>query len=170
MRPQLMQGIMTLRNTKANIRRLECVLPRLRFVPNRLVRFTPTPCYLEAEKPDQAEHAQTYPGAKLDAHEACDRVLLLAAIASSEDQKKASTKEDRLSGTVHMIDKGASTIVIRKGVLQRAVVYNAATKFTIQNQSAGSIDDVIVGRRVTCLGMFNDRTQLIATWIDIRTK
>ena len=91
-------------------------------------------------------------------------------MASSEDKKKASTKEDRLSGTVHMIDKDASTIVIRKGALQRAVVYNDATKFTIQNQSAGSLDDVIVGRRVICFGTFNDKTQLVATRVDIRTR
>jgi len=52
-------------------------------------------------------------------------LLSLAAVASAEDQKKTSTKEGRLSGTVHMIDKDASTIIIRKGAIQRKVVYNA---------------------------------------------
>ena len=56
--------------------------------------------------------------------------LSLAAMASAEGQKKTSTKEDRLSGTIHMIDKDTLTIIIRKG-FQRKVVYNAETRFTI---------------------------------------
>ena len=95
-------------------------------------------------------------------------MLTLAAIVSAQDQKKTSTKE-RLIGTVHMIDKDASSIVIRKGAVQRRVVYSGETKFTIQNKP-GSIDDVIVGRPVICLGSFNDKSQLMATHIDVRSK
>ena len=94
--------------------------------------------------------------------------LSLAVMASAQDQKKSSTKEDRLSGTIHMIDKDASSIVIRKGAVPYKVVYNAETKFTFQNQP-GSIDDVIVGRRVICLGRFNDKVPFVATRIDVRT-
>jgi Domain of unknown function (DUF5666) len=97
-------------------------------------------------------------------------VLSLAVIASAEDQKKTSTKEDRLSGTVHRIDQDTSTIIIRKGAVQRTVVYNAETKFTIQNKPDGSIDDVIVGRRVMCPGKFNDKAQLLATRIEVRSR
>src|SRR6266436_578615 len=98
-------------------------------------------------------------------------LLSLAVMASAQDQKKTSTKQDRLSGTVHMVDKDASTIIIRKGIVQRtAVIYNAETQFTIQNKPGGSIDDVIVGRQVICLGTFNDKTQLVATRIDVRAK
>jgi hypothetical protein len=57
--------------------------------------------------------------------------LSVAAIAHAEDQKKTATKEDRLSGTVHMIDKDASTIIIRKGADRRTVLYTAETKITI---------------------------------------
>ena len=95
--------------------------------------------------------------------------LAFAFLASAQNQK-TSTKEDRLSGTVHMIDKDTSTIIIRKGAIQRKVLYNAETKFTIQNKPSGSVDDVIVGRRVICLGKFNDKTQLVATRIDVRAK
>jgi len=98
-------------------------------------------------------------------------LLSLAVMAGAQDQKKTSTKQDRLSGTVHMVDKDASTIIIRKGIVQRTVVvYNAETQFTIQNKPGGSIDDVIVGRRVICLGTFNDKTQLVATRVDVRAK
>ena len=87
--------------------------------------------------------------------------LTLTVVLHAED-KKPTTKEDRLSGTVHMIDKEAASIVVRKGVVPYKVIYNGETKFTIQNQP-GSINDVIVGRRVLCLGTFNDKTQLLAT-------
>ena len=96
--------------------------------------------------------------------------LALAAVASAEGQKKISTKEERLEGTVHMVDKETATIIIRKGAVQGKVVYNAETKFTIQNKSGGSIDDVIVGRRAICLGTFNEKAQLAATRVDVRTK
>ena len=49
-------------------------------------------------------------------------LLSVAAVAHAEDQKKTATKEDRLSGTVHMIDKDASTIIIRKGADRRTVL------------------------------------------------
>ena len=95
--------------------------------------------------------------------------LILAGIASAQDQKKTSAKVDRLSGTVHSIDKDTSSIIIRKGAVQRRVLYNAETKFTIQNKP-GSIDDVIVGRQVICLGSFNDKSHLLATRVEVRSR
>ena len=97
-------------------------------------------------------------------------LLSLAAMARAADQKKTSTKEDRLTGTVHRIDKDTFTIIIRKGAVQRKVVYNAETKFTIQNKPDGSVDDVIVGRRVICLGKLNDNAQLLATRVEVRSR
>ena len=68
-----------------------------------------------------------------------------------------------------MTDKDNSSIIIRKGAIQRRVVYNAETKFTIKNKP-GSIDDVIVGRQVVCLASFNDKSQLMATRVEIRSR
>jgi hypothetical protein len=96
-------------------------------------------------------------------------LLSVAAIARAEDQKKTATKEDRLSGTVHMIDRDTSTIIIRKGADRRTVIYTAETKITIQNKP-GSLDDVIVGRRATCVGTQKEKTQFLATSVDVRTK
>ena len=58
----------------------------------------------------------------------------------------------------------------RPAVVQREVVYNAETKFTIQNKPDGSVDDVIVGRRVICLGKLNDKAQLLATRVEVRSR
>ena len=96
-------------------------------------------------------------------------LLSLAGIARTEDQKKTATKEERLSGTVHMIDKDASTIIIRKGADRRTVIYTADTKITIQNKP-GSLDDVIVGRHATCIGTLKDKAQFVATRVDVRTQ
>ena len=96
-------------------------------------------------------------------------LFLSLAMASAQGQAK-TFKEDRLTGTVHMVDKDTSTIIIRKGAVQRKVVYNTETKFTIQNKPIGSIYDVIVGRRAICVGTLNNKTQLVATRVDVRTK
>ena len=97
-------------------------------------------------------------------------LLSLAVMASAQDQKKTSTKQDRLSGTVHRVEKDTSTIIVRKGTVQREVVYSAETNFTLQNKPDGSVDDVIVGRRVICLGKFNDKAQLLATRVEVRSR
>jgi hypothetical protein len=96
-------------------------------------------------------------------------LLILAGMVSAQDQKKTSTKADRLSGTVHTIDKDTSSIILRKGAVQRRVVYNTETQFTIRNKP-GSIDDVIVGRQVICLGSLNDKSQSVATRVEIRSR
>jgi len=89
--------------------------------------------------------------------------------AQQKEGKGTTTKEDRLDGTVHMIDKDTKTVTVRlRGkTTQRQVVYNESTKFTYRNKP-GSLDDVKDGRRVICLGKTNDKNQLIATRIDIR--
>ena len=101
---------------------------------------------------------------------ACIWLFLSLASANAYGQAKTSPKEGRLTGTVHMVDKETSTIIIRKGAILRKVVYDAETKFTLEKKTQGSIDDVIVGRRAICFGTFNDKTQLVATRVDVRTK
>jgi len=98
-------------------------------------------------------------------------VLLALALASQgvaqEKKKAAQPKEDRLSGTVQMINKDTSTITIRRDNVQRVVVYNADTKFTKVNKP-GSLDEVKEGARLICLGKFDEKSRLVATRIDVR--
>ncbi len=93
--------------------------------------------------------------------------LSVATPTYAKEKKAAAAKEDRLSGTIHMINKDTSTITLRKGNVQRQIVYSADTKYTYRNKP-GTMDDVKEGRRVICLGKFNDKTQLVATRIDVR--
>jgi hypothetical protein len=91
-------------------------------------------------------------------------VLLTGGVALAQ----AKGKEDKLEGTIHMINKDTSTITLRvRGNVQRQVVYTPDTKYTYRNKP-GSMEEVKEGRRVICLGTFNDKTQLVATRIDVR--
>ena len=88
--------------------------------------------------------------------------------AKEKKPKAASTKEDRLSGTIHMINKDTKTITLRtRNNVQRQVVYDDNTKVTYRNKP-GTWDDVKEGRRVIVLGKFNDKTQLMASRVDVR--
>ena len=98
--------------------------------------------------------------------------LTLTTGASAQEEKKAEAKpkkEDRLSGTVQMMDKNTSTITLRKDSVTRSVVYTTDTKFTKHNKP-GSLDDVKEGRRLICLGKFDEKARLVARHIDVRTE
>jgi uncharacterized protein YoxC len=93
----------------------------------------------------------------------------LAMVMGAQDKKTKKTKEDRISGTIQMMNKDTKTITVRaSGNIQRQVVYNDDTKYTKVNKPGGTLDELKDGTRVICLGKFNDKTQLVATRIDIR--
>lgn len=100
-------------------------------------------------------------------------VASLSGQAYAQEEKGAAKAkapaEDRLSGTVHMIDKATSTITLRtRGNVMRQVVYSDATKITNQNKPGGTLEEIKEGTRLICLGKFDEKTRLIATRIDIR--
>lgn len=93
---------------------------------------------------------------------------LTGQVYAQAKKEKKSSKEERISGRVHMVNKDTSTITVRTGGnVQRQVVYSADTKFTYRNQ-AGSMDDVKDGRRVICIGKFDEKTRLMASRVDVR--
>jgi hypothetical protein len=97
----------------------------------------------------------------------------VAAPAESQQKgtKAAVAKQDRVEGSIHMTDKAAKTVTVRLAGrdMQRQVLYDDHTKFTFRNKPA-SVDEVQDGRRVICLGKFNDKLQLVASRIDVRDK
>jgi catabolite regulation protein CreA len=93
--------------------------------------------------------------------------LMLAALVV---QLSAADKEGRVSGVVQMVSKDTSTITVREGSVPHAVVYSGDTKFTNRNK-LGSIDDVKEGRRIICIGKFDDKgAKLMAIRVDVRTE
>ena len=96
-------------------------------------------------------------------------LLVVMALAVSVSQVLAQDKEDRVQGTVNLLNKETKTIVVvsEAGKDQKQVVYNDSTKVTKDNKP-GTLDDVQNGRRVICLGKLNDKGQLVARAIDVR--
>ena len=84
-------------------------------------------------------------------------------------EKKPAAKSSRVEGSVQSIDAATKTVTVRlRGKTNTVpVVFNDKTLFTFRNK-AGSVDEVKEGRNVICLGKYNDKTQLIATRIDVR--
>jgi Cu/Ag efflux protein CusF len=95
--------------------------------------------------------------------------LTLTTGARAQEKSAATPKEDRLSGTVKLISKDTSTITLRKDNTTRSVVYNNDTKYTLHNKPS-SLDQVKEGRKVICLGKFDEKNRLVATRIDVRTE
>jgi hypothetical protein len=92
----------------------------------------------------------------------------LVVMAGAQEKQKKSA-QDRVSGTIQMINKDTKVITVRtSGNVQRQVVYTDTTVVTNQNKPGGSIDQLKEGTRVICLGKFNEKTQLVAERIDIR--
>jgi hypothetical protein len=87
-----------------------------------------------------------------------------------EDAKtKAAAKQDRIDGTVQMMDAKTKMITVRlRGKTnQQQVMYDDKTTFTFRNKPA-KVEEVKDGRRVIVLGKTNDKNVLMATRIDVR--
>ena len=65
----------------------------------------------------------------------CFSILVCLTIgpAGAADKK---AKEGKITGTVHMIDKDKSTLVVMKGNSQRQVIYNSDTKWMHGTQAS----------------------------------
>jgi len=96
-------------------------------------------------------------------------LLVVMALAVPVSQVLAQDKEDRVQGTVNLVNKDTKTIVVTSeaGKDQKQVVYDDSTKVTRDNKPA-TLEDVQNGRRVICLGKLNDKGQLVARAIEVR--
>jgi hypothetical protein len=89
-----------------------------------------------------------------------------AAISTKAQEKK---KEERVSGTVEIINKETKTIVLQGtgGEAQKQLMYDEKTVVTKDNQPA-KIEDVSSGQRLICVGHTGDKGMFLAHRIDIR--
>src|SRR5262245_40362710 len=88
-------------------------------------------------------------------------LCLLGPAQAQETRGKAkapAAKSDRVEGIVQMIDKATKTVTVRVTLknAMRSVIYNDRTTFTVRNKR-GTLDDVKDGRRVICVGKYNDK-------------
>jgi hypothetical protein len=89
-----------------------------------------------------------------------------ATISTKAQEKK---KEERVSGTVEIINKETKTIVLQGtgGEAQKQLMYDEKTVVTKDNKPA-KIEDVSSGQRLICVGHTDDKGMFLAHRIDIR--
>ena len=86
----------------------------------------------------------------------CFSILVCLTIgpAGAADKK---AKEGQITGTVHMIEKDKSIIVVSKGTTQRQVIYNSDTKWmygTQESNKPSSLDELKENWFISCRGRF----------------
>ena len=93
----------------------------------------------------------------------CLGVVVAIAVGPAVAKDKKA-KEGQLTGTVHMMNKDTSTITVRKGSVERQVVYSADTKWMYGTQAdnkPSSLDQLKEGWYINCKGSF-DGVKLVA--------
>ena len=90
-----------------------------------------------------------------------------ATISTQAQEKKKP--EERVSGTVEIINKEKMTIVLQGtgGEAQKQLMYDEKTVVTKDNKPA-KIEDVSSGQRLICVGHTGDMGMFLAHRIDIR--
>ena len=89
-------------------------------------------------------------------------VCLTISPAGAADKK---AKEGQITGTVHMIEKDKSTIMVMKGNTSRQVIYNSDTKSMYGTQASNkpsSLDELKENWYINCEGTF-DGVKLVAS-------
>ena len=95
-------------------------------------------------------------------------VALIGPATISTQAQEKKKPEERVSGTVEIINKEKMTIVLQGtgGEAQKQLMYDEKTVVTKDNKPA-KIEDVSSGQRLICVGHTNDG-KFLAHRIDIR--
>ena len=81
-------------------------------------------------------------------------VLVAVNSAAAADKKP---KQGQLTGTVKMLNKDKSTVVVTKGNMERQIIYSADTKWMYGTQSSAkpsTLDELKEGWYINCKGTF----------------
>jgi len=80
---------------------------------------------------------------------------------------KKAPERANIQGTITNMSKDTSTITVRTtGTVTRMVVYNPNTKFLYghsDNNKPGSLAQVKMNNYISCVGTFDDKSQLMAS-------
>ncbi len=94
--------------------------------------------------------------------------IVAQGVAAEQKQKKGGGKEDRWSGIIQRSNKDQSNLTVRKGNIERTVVYDSNTKWTKEGSKPADMGDFKDGARVICMGKYDEKGRLMATRIDLR--
>jgi hypothetical protein len=91
-------------------------------------------------------------------------------VANGQEKAPAAGKESRWQGLIISIDKGASTMVVRKGNVDRKIHWDSSTKWT-QGTKVIDMSEFKEGANVICLGTYPSGSAVMsATRIDLRRR
>jgi Cu/Ag efflux protein CusF len=92
------------------------------------------------------------------------------AFANGQEKATAAPKQSRWHGLIVRINKDASTIVVRKGNVDRTIHYDSSTKWT-RGTKAVDMSEFKEGADVICLGTYPaGSVEMNATRIDLRSQ
>jgi len=88
--------------------------------------------------------------------------------AQKADKTEKAGEKANVQGTVQNMSKDTSTITVRTGTGQvtRQVMYDAKTKFLYghsDNNKPGAVAQVKESNYISCVGTYNEKSQLMAT-------
>jgi Ni/Co efflux regulator RcnB len=105
-------------------------------------------------------------------------VLALAALSATaqkageqkvkKEKKAAAAKEDRWHGLIVRSNPANNTMTVRRGTIEKTVVWEAATKFTKDGSKPAEVKEFKDGSDVIVLGKYDEKARLVATRIDLR--
>jgi hypothetical protein len=95
-------------------------------------------------------------------------VGIVAQATAAAQEKKGGAKDDRWSGIIQRSNKDQSNLTVRRGNIERTVVYDSNTKWTKEGNKPADMGDFKDGARVICMGKYDEKGRLMATRIDLR--
>jgi Ni/Co efflux regulator RcnB len=104
-------------------------------------------------------------------------VLSLAALSATaqkageqeakKEKKAAAAKEERWHGIIVRSNAANNTMTVRKGNIEKTVVWQATTKFTKDGNKPAEVEEFTDGSDVIVLGKYDEKARLVATRIDL---
>jgi cytochrome c-type biogenesis protein CcmE len=92
----------------------------------------------------------------------------VSAQEKAKEKNVAAAQETRVRGTLKMIDKAASTMIVRdKSGTDRIVHFDSATEWTKKTEKIDP-SEFKEGVHVICLGKYDEKGAFHATRIDLR--
>jgi hypothetical protein len=94
--------------------------------------------------------------------------LLVALVWPETNPSSAAGKKangGRFTGTVHVLNKDMATIMVRRGLIERKIVYNSDTKWMYGRHAdakPSSLDQLQEGWYINCKGTF-EGAKLVAS-------
>ncbi len=93
----------------------------------------------------------------------------VAQANQAKEKKAGAMKEERWSGLIQRSNKDNSTIVVRRGNVEKTVVYDGSTKWTKgTKQDSAEMGEFKDGVRVIVLGKYDEKGRLVATTVNLR--